>query len=206
MTLTTIKKGLKMENETKAPVEQTEKTSGDSVKNNEQVAYESYQKVLKEKRNYQAKLEDYELKLQELQEEKLSAEGKKDELIDTYRKQLSEYKDNLEKTKQNFAWSSLTKAVELEAKSRNCTNTSKLIRLMDKEDFKAIEMNEDYSINTESLKTVLDKTMKENPFLFNSNIKFSANGNPSSKPVEEKKLDIKNLSDEEIKERYKQLF
>jgi len=190
----------------KAPVEQAEKASGETEKK-DHVAYESYQKVLKEKKSFQSRLSEYEAKLQQLQEEKLSAEGKKDELIDTYRSQLNDYKSKLDSTQKTYAWNTLTGEIKREAMKHGCTDPDKLIRLMDDNDLKSIEIGEDFSINTESLKTVIEKNKQENFFLFKNTPKVSANGNPSTKQVvENDKNDLSKLSMEEIRELYKKQY
>lgn len=197
-----------MENEQKTPVEQTEKASGEAVNGKQDhVAYSSYMKALHEKKLAQEKLSDYEARLQELEEQKLSAEGKKDELIDTYKSQLDDYKNKLQATHRDFAWRTLQKEFDKEASRQNCINSQKLLKLIDKDDLATIEIGEDFSVNTESLVSIIEKSKKENPFLFDpNNVKAAAIGTPQIKPKENKDNDIKKLSMKELEERYRSTY
>ena len=189
-----------MENVNQDPVDQSQSTSGDEK--NDVVSYESYKKALNEKKNFQSKLSEYEQELQRLRAEKMSAEGKKDELIQTYKKQLSEISEKLEKTNKHYAWNTLTGAIKQEAIKHGCTDPEKLIRLMDDEDLRSIEIGENFNIDFDSVKNVIEKSKKDNFFLFKSPGKPIANGIPNTKIVEDKK-DLKDLSIDELKALYK---
>lgn len=189
--------------QTKTPVEQTEDTSSDSAKN--VVAYETYQKLLGEKKNTQSKLQEYEQELRALREEKLKSEGKVQELNETYRSERDKYKTELEKTKQQYAWNALTNTIKSHASKHNCKDPEGFIRLMDDEDLKRIEVGEDFSINTDSLEQVINDYKNKKSYLFDSSKKSVANGNPTTK-IQENKNDFSKLSNKEIEELYKKHY
>jgi hypothetical protein len=130
------------------------------------VAYDSYRKVVGKSKKVMAENEDLRNRLQEFEQQKMADEGRKDELIKTLRNELDSTKNNYEKEKQTYAWNVFSGHVKTAAAKRNCLDPDKLLRLLDKEDLGAVEVNDDYSVNTEDLDRLLDKAMKENEFLF----------------------------------------
>lgn len=193
-----------MEESTKSPVEQTSNASG-SDESKDTVAYESYQKVLSEKKNVQAKMSEYEKELQALREEKLAREGKNEELIQTYKKKYEEASKKLEDTNKQYAWSTLTGSIKREALKQGCTDPDKLIRLMDDDDLRSIEVGENFKINKDSLTSVIEKSKKDNHFLFKSTPPLAANGNPTTK-IEKKTKSLKDMSREELENLYKNTY
>lgn len=194
-----------MSNENQAPVEQSDATSGVTDKANDAVSYESYKKALNEKKNYQAKLSEYEQEVQRLREEKMSAEGKKDELLSTYQKKVQDLSEKLDKTTKHYAWNTLTSEIKREAMKHGCTDPDKLIRLMDDEDLRSIEIGENFSIDNKAIESVIEKNKKDNFFLFKTGSKPIANGIPNTKPIDDSKEDLKKLSLDELKQKVKEL-
>lgn len=192
-----------MKEENQAPVEQADQASGETEVGKDSVSLSSYQKVLKEKKARDAKLSEYEAKLQKLEEERLEKDGKLQELLESYKKKTTELEQRLEKTNKSYAWNTLTGEIKREASSLGCKDPDKLIRLMSDDDLRAIEVGENFSINRASLMEVLEKNRKENHFLFGSSSKQAAPGIPTTKAFEKPEKDLKDMSLEELKEMYK---
>ena len=181
-----------MEKEQKSPVEQASDASGKDEKK-DFVAYESFQKAVSEKKNAQEKLSKYEQELQQLREEKLQREGKNEELIQTYKQRYEETNKRLEETNKKYAWSTLTGSIEREAIKHGCTDPKKLIRLMDDDDLRSIDVGENFKINGDSLERLIEKSKKDNHFLFKTTPPLAANGNPTTK-IEKKDKPLKDMS------------
>lgn len=194
-----------MKEHEKAPVEQSENTGGDSDKSKDSVSYESYQKALKEKKTFQSKATEYETLIEQLRQEKAMAEGNKDEVINTLKKQTEELKAKLDKTTKTYAWSTLTGEVKREAMRHGCKDPEKLIRLMSDDDLRSIEIGENFSISGDSLKELIEKNKKENHFLFESSSKQAAQGTPGKQPPVEPKKQLKDMTVEELRSMYKTL-
>ena len=78
---------------------------------------------------------------------------------------------------------------------------------MSDDDLKSIEIGENFSIDNESLKNVIEKSKTDNYFLFKTSSKSVANGNPSKKIDDSSKLkDLSKLSDDELTEMYKKYY
>ena len=170
-----------MENEeTKTPVEQTNQASGETSK--DQVAYETYKKTVESEKVARAKLASMQQALQALEEEKLQRDGKKDELLETYKKRMQELEIKHNKTQQTYAWNTLTGEIKREAMANGCLNPDKLIKLMSDDDLNSIEVGEDFNINKDAIKEVIERNKKENSFLFSQGNKVIANGTPNKTP------------------------
>jgi hypothetical protein len=172
----------------KTPVEQPEQTSGKPEQTTEkenQVAYETYQKVLKEAKAAKERAkraDELEAQLRQREEEELEKKGNYEELLARAREEANKFKDELKAHQQKYAWKTLTSKIELKAKEMGCKDPTKLIRLMDDSDLKSIQIGEDLSIDSESLESVLEKAKKENDFLFGDSAKKFVNGTPTQTP------------------------
>lgn len=193
-----------MSKEDKAPVEQSDDAGGDSEQGkNQTVSFDSYQKLLKEKKTLQSKFSELEEKVSTLTLEKTQAEGNKDEAINSLKKQNDELKGKLDKTTKTFAWTTLTGQIKQEATKQGCKDPEKLIRLMDDEDLRSIEIGENFAIDSSSVKAVIEKSKKENGFLFETSAKPpAAPGKPGNKPPVEGEKSLKDMTLAELKAEY----
>lgn len=193
-----------MEESHKSPVETSTESSGSENNANEitsevkedLIPYSTYSKALKEKRNYMDKVNEYEAKLKAVEEEKLAREGNLGELAETYKTRAANFENELKETRKTFAWEKLTDTIKNEATRNGCSNPDKLIKLMDDDDFKTIEMDEDFKVNINSVKQVIEKSKKENYFLFSNSTKQIVDGNPiTGEPLKKNKTEEEMLQD-----------
>lgn len=195
-----------MKEQDQAPVEQADSASGESAKAKDSVSFESHQKLLKEKKSLLSKYSELESMVASLRQEKDIAEGNKDKVIEELKKQNQQIKSEFEKTKQTYTWSTLTSEIKREAAKNGCKDPDKLLRLMSDDDLRSLEIGEDFSIDSGSLKELIEKNRKENHFLFESSPKQAAPGTPGKKPPIEPEKSIKELSLDELKAAYKNLY
>lgn len=195
-----------MEEQQQAPVEQSENASGDSEVKKDSVSLDSHRKLLSEKKNLQAKYQELENQLASIRQQKDLAEGNKDKVIEELRKSNDSLKSEFEKTKQTYAWNVLTSEIKREAVRNGCKDPDKLLRLMSDDDLKALEVGDNFSIEHNSLKEVIEKNKKENHFLFESSPKAVAAGQPSTKSPVAPDKKISELSLEELKTLYKSTY
>lgn len=161
--------------------EKTQATSGaesvaSGAENQEQipsktdkVAYETYQKVLAEKKARDKAVDDLAAKLKEYEQKDLEAKGKTTELVDSLRTQVKEKEEKLGKAVQAFA----RKALEAElAKEAQKYGVSDLELLLKVGDLSTIEVNpEDWSINQDDTKRFFETAMTKHPVLFKKQAK-----------------------------------
>lgn len=189
-----------------APEEQSTQTGGEVEKVKDSVSYESYQKALKEKKNFQAKYAELESMVSQLRQEKDLAEGNKEKVIEELKKQNQQLKSEYEKTKQTYAWSTLTGEIKREAIKNGCKDPDKLIKLMSDDDLRSLEIGENFSIDPNGLKEVIEKSKKENFFLFESSSKTAVPGTVGKKPPVEPEKSMKDMSLDELRALYKQTY
>lgn len=196
------------ENKPAAPVEQTSNASGKGDQTNNQettapatsdkVSYDTYKKVLNEKKNASEKLAQMQAELESLREEKLKAEGNKDQLLEDYKKKFEETEKALKEKDQKYAWQKISSSIKTEALKQGCINPDKLIRLMSDEQLNKIELNEEYEINPNSLNEVMGEVVKDNSFLFKKQMNI-ADGGPSQSAPEQKPADMRSALEAYVK-------
>lgn len=158
------------------------------------VAYETHKKLLAEKKALQAKFEAEMAEKQKLLEEKLTVEGKKDELIESYKKKLNEYEQKTKKVVGSFSERLLQSAISTEASKEGCLNVSDLLRLSDTTEL-VESMDEEFNFDAEKVKELVAKAKKERAYLFNKTAPQAKTGIPTtgvvSKGEEWTKLPLK---------------
>lgn len=128
---------------------------------------EDYAKRLKETSLEAKKFrqENAELKrrLDEAEAAKLTEQGNFKEIAEKAQKKAAELEKELKSTKGSFAFKSVSNQVATEALRLGCIDTDALIKLTDLSD---LEVKEDYSVEPDSIKSLLDAMVKTKPFLF----------------------------------------
>lgn len=144
------------------------------------VAYDSYKKVLAEKKKAQADKDELARKLKEYEDEKLAAQGKSNELNESLRNQLKEEKEQKMKIVGAFAEKTVKASIEAEAKKQGCVDTELLIKAVD---MGALEVNtDDFTVNQDDLSRQLDAVKTKHPWLFNKGGPKLNDGLPGSAP------------------------
>jgi len=173
--------------------EQIDTGSKDTVK------YESYRKVLGEKKRLASEYGEMKAELETLKQADLEAKGKQSELIDQLRKQNKELQDKFEKTHLSFGEKVLKSQVSAGAKAKGCVDTDALTQLAD---FSTVEIRDDYTVSDDDLSGVLEAAEKKYPYLFKKQAPTVTDGPLSNKKVE---TGGKSLEDIPLTERYRML-
>lgn len=167
-------------------------TQTETLSKSDTVAYETHKKLLGEKKRVQSQLEEMQTKLNSLTEEKLSAEGKKDELLEAYKKRLNE----MESKVQDFAYTSVSNSVRMKAKEMGCVDDEVVVKLID---LTKLSVGEGFTVDPDEVRTMLESVKKEKSYLFkpqNPNVNNSIpNANPN---VEGGKIDFSKMTKEEL--------
>lgn len=169
----------------------------ESRKREDVVAYDTHRKLLSEKKKTQAQLEELKKQLGQYEQQKLEAEGRKDEVIKSLRQQLSEKESILKEKDSRYAWNVVSGQIKSRATQEGCKSPDKLLRLLDKEDLSALEVDDNYMVNQDDLSRIIEKAKRENDFLFSAR-KANVNDLPPSGKVEQpEKKTVKDLSRKE---------
>lgn len=159
----------------------------DVVEKKQEVTQES--KLVLENKKYRQRAQELEKKLQLAENEKLAEQGKWKELADQKTKALQEYEQKLKESNTKYAYKVVTSQIVAEASRLGCVDPEALIQLAPVHE---LEVDEEFNVNTQSVKTLLDNMQKTKPYLFQKQAPQVKDGVPSSKV--EKGVDWKKLS------------
>lgn len=186
----------------KSPVDTSGQDSVDPKENNDQVAYETYKKVLGEKKKRDAEIAEMREKVAMFEQAKLEAEGKKDDVISSLRSELVKVKEESESTKRNFVWSSVQNQLKSAAAAQGCVNPDKFVKLLDMDQVKALEIDDStFKVNNDDLSRLIEGAKKDHADiqLFKSK-KVNVNDIPSGKGnLGDKPKTLKEMSHDELK-------
>jgi hypothetical protein len=141
------------------------------------VAYETYKKVLATAKKREQELEVERAEKQKLLEEKLQVEGKKDELIESYKKKYSDLESKFKKSVGSFAANTLSQAISLEASKDGCIDTAALLKLVE---LNSDMIDDDFNVSGDSVKELVEKGKKDFPFLFQKTATAAKTGTPKN--------------------------
>ena len=139
-----------------------------------QVAYETYRKTLGEAKKAKNEVEEMRKRLGTLEEQKLEAEGNKDELITKLRDENNKLTDKLSGAVHNFAKSKIESAIIAEATKLGCQDANLLIRAYS-DDVNGIDFDEKFSPDQDQVRALVDKIRGEKKFLFSKSAPQTAN-------------------------------
>ena len=182
--------------ETTQVSDQTTNDSVDQVEEKKQkdlVAYDTYRKVLGEKKKRDEQLMSMAEKLKALEQKEMEAKGEQQKLIEALRKDLAEKDTKLKQVHQNFAWNNLESQLKTFAAKEGCRKPEALVKLMDAVDFEGIEVDDGYQVNGEDLTRVVGKYKGEYPELFAKATPSVDDAVPSKSSYKKEKPDWKKL-------------
>lgn len=166
------------------------------------VKYDTYSKVVGHNKKLQSRLEELESRIMQTEQQKLEAEGKKDELIESLRSQLGEREEKLKDVTSTFAYRSVTEQVRAEAAKLGCVDSSALVKLLD---LGEVDIDsETFSANSEQIQGLLEQSKQKYPYLFGKPAPKFAEGVPSSNQKFE--VDTSKMSAAELHQFYVQKF
>lgn len=174
-----------------------ESTSGgqDSVK------YETYRKTLGEAKKAKAERDELMQRLQELEQGKLQAEGKKDELIESLRKEASEYKNKYSEAVGSFARGRALDAIVDEAVREGCSSTG-LLRKVVSDKLADLDFDDEFKPNMEQVKLVIDEIKKTEPILFSKQAPKVSSHNLNPQSVSSNKKSLSSLKEDELMQEF----
>lgn len=182
------------------PSGQVDQASGDDQVKKESVAYESYAKLLSEKKKLQSEHTEARARLEEYEQGKLEAEGKLKEALENQKKLTQQFKDkNLEivKTVTNKA---VRSQFLREAEKLGCIDSDIAIKAVSFED---LEVTEDFEFDNQKLVAKIQELTKSKPYLFKKDFKLVADITPNNSPAPEKSLS--EMSQDELIKKYKEI-
>jgi hypothetical protein len=155
------------------------------------------QELLGKVKSASEKAKALEDELNKIKSEKLAAEGKKDELIEALKSQVTEVK----KRETQLGWNIVSGQVAVEAAKRGCVNVDTLMKVVD---FGSAQIDtENFTVAKEDINLILDKAVKDHQYLFQSSVKKTKDAGASHSIDTE--VDIGKMSKDKLFEAYRQV-
>lgn len=178
------------------PGGKSDQASGENQ--NDQVAYESYAKLLSEKKKLQSEHLEAKAKLEEYEQAKLEAEGKLKEANENLKKMLAQAKEEKVSLFKNVATKSVRQQFFREAEKLGCNDPELAMKAVSLDD---LEITEDFEFDGSKLQSKIQELTKTKPFLFKKDFKLPPDVTPNAGKMPTKNLS--EMSEAEIKEIWK---
>lgn len=133
------------------------------------------------------------------EQDKLAAQGKKDELIESLRKSLRDEQEGRKAERNTYAYSVISARVKEEAAKQGCVNGDAFIKLLEKDDFNSLEIGDNYNVNSEDLKRLIEAKKNNLNFLFRKTVPPTSDLPPNYvDDLNDKPKDFSNMSVKEL--------
>jgi len=159
---------------------QQEVASGDTQK---VPSYEYHKKLLGQHKTLKSQYEELQARMQKVEEEKMVAEGNKDELISSLRERLDKTESASKQMQANYAYNVVSGQVMQEAAKMGCVDTEALLQLAD---LTQLEADENYNVYATQVKELLEMAKSKRPYLFQKAAPKIAVGTPTTSDLEPK--------------------
>lgn len=176
------------------PSGKTEQVS-DVPEKKDSVAYDTFSKLLGEKKKLQSEMAEMKAYKDQLEAEKLQAEGKWKELAENNKKLADEFKSKNLSIVKNVSEKAIRSQFMREAEKLGCLDAEIAMKACSFDD---LEVTEDFEFDNQKLVGKIQELTKSKPYLFKKDFKMVQDINPSSKSISTKPLT--DLSENELKE------
>ena len=176
------------------PSGKTEQVS-DVPEKKESVAYETFSKLLGEKKKLQSEMSEMKAYKDQLEAEKLQAEGKWKELAENNKKLADEFKSKNLNIVKNVSEKAIRSQFMREAEKLGCVDAEIAMKACSFDD---LEVTEDFEFDNQKLIGKIQELTKSKPYLFKKDFKMVQDINPSNNSISTKPLT--DLSENELKE------
>lgn len=166
------------------------------------VKYDTYKRTLGEAKKYKSQLEELQERLSSLEQEKLQAEGNKDELIESLKKEVNQWKGKATKAVSSFARSKVHEAMMREASKAGCQDPELVLRAY-ASDIDEIDFDDQFNPDVDQLKTTLERVRQERPYLFGKEApKIGSHQVKTGSVSSDNKKPVSKMTEEELLEAF----
>lgn len=176
------------------PSGKPDQAGGNDPEKKDSVAYESYQKLLAEKKKLQSEHQDAKNKLEEYEQGKLEAEGKLKEALENSKQLNAKLKLDKAQMIKNVAEKAIRSQVFRKAEKLGSNDLEMTMMALKLDD---LEITDDFEFDEKKLDEKLQALTKEKPFLFKKDFQLAPDLIPSGSNVPAKALS--DLSEAELK-------
>lgn len=182
--------------------------SVDKMPENNQLAYETYKKALDGRHKFKAEAEELRKQVETLKQKELEATGKTEEQAKYWKEKALDYETKLEKTTAQYGWNQVKSQLSTELAKAGCVDPDVAISLIDKTELNSVEVNDDYSVNSEDLTRIVDSLKRDQRTqrirLFGGTTQVNDMAPASKVDFQPSEDDVSKLSKDELIARMKQ--
>ncbi len=179
-----------MSEESKGVSDALDNTVSDSAQENQQTAvsdsgdnqtvqYHTHKKLLGQYKRTAEELEQMREQVKALETQKYEAEGNKDKLIDTLKKEINETKGKLKQTVGSVARSQAMNAIVEEAVKAGC-NAPDVVKKFLEDQIQTLTFDQDFVPDRDQVRELIEEARKTAPVLFSKEAPKIANHNTSA--------------------------
>lgn len=180
---------------------ESESESQSTASGKDTVSYETYRKTVSQVKSWQSKFQELTEKLQALQDEKLSAEGKKEELAESYKKKWEEERSKRTTQLRAFADEITYRQFEAEAAKLGCIKAEDLFTLY-RPRIQELDVDENLKIDANDVRAIIEDAKRERPFYFKKDSPKLSTDLPGDVPKPKTKA-LKDMTIDELKDAYR---
>lgn len=132
-------------------------------KSKQQVSYDTFDKAMSSLNKEKQARKELETQLQKIREDQMLAEGKKDEVIESYKQKVQSYEQTIKQEKAERALDRFKSKVTEVAAKKGFKNPSVAQKMFSISEF---ELDGDNNVNHEQLESKIDELKKTDAYLF----------------------------------------
>ena len=182
--------------------------SGENTKETKPITNADHDRALKDLHKYKTQAKELADKAQTLEQEKLMAEGKKDELIGQLQKQLNETKLKQSEMQKTFAWDKVQGWLKTRAATSGVIDggaVDKFVSLIDLKGRNPFRDDSTFQLEENVLTQVFEDAKKEMPYFFGKPSPSLKDITPGGGTIESGTMDYSKMTLDQLKEQAKKL-
>jgi len=182
--------------------------SGENTKETKPITNADHDRALKNSHKYKTQAKELADKAQTLEQEKLMAEGKKDELIGQLQKQLNETKLKQSEMQKTFAWDKVQGWLKTRAATSGVIDggaVDKFVSLIDLKGRNPFRDDSTFQLEENVLTQVFEDAKKEMPYFFGKPSPSLKDITPGGGTIESGTMDYSKMTLDQLKEQAKKL-
>ena len=176
----------------------TEGSADDGKKDT--VSYDSYSKLLGEKKKLQSEFAEMRSKIDEIEQAKLEAEGKVKEALENQKKLTENYKSKNIEIVKNVSNKAVRSQFMREAEKLGCIDADLAMKACSFDD---LDITDDFEFDNQKLVAKISELTKNKPHLFKKDFKLPADLHPNNQAIASKPL--VDMTEAELKTLWKQI-
>lgn len=163
------------------PAAEEQKPAADVKPNNIEAIEAKKLELMAEAKRAKEEARELKARLEAIENEKLESQGKYQDINKSLKEKLTEYEKQINETKKKYAYNSVTSVIKQKAAELGAVNPDKVLKFIDKSDMELITVDENFNVDIDTVKMVLEKIKKENEdiALFKKNVPATKDVNPN---------------------------